>query len=75
MDVASLATGILSCCFCWVPFWGIVLGITGIATSRPDENGKRNGLAVGGLVCGIIGLVICGIITIATACVGITAFS
>ncbi len=75
MATASLVTGILSLVFCWVPVLGVGLGIAGIVTSKPDENGKRNGLSIAGLVCGIVGLSICGIITVGVACSGIIACS
>lgn len=70
MSVAALVTGILSLLCSAVPVLGIVLGVIAICCARSSKTGeKMDGLAVGGLVCGIVGLCICGIVSIATGCV------
>ncbi len=58
LGIVSLVTGILSllgCCCSWL---GIVFGIAAIVCAALSRNqmSKFSGLAIGGLVCGIIGL-------------------
>ncbi|MBQ7225994.1 MAG: hypothetical protein IJX02_05265 [Clostridia bacterium] len=61
LGALCLAAGILSiviCCFFeWV---GLIFGIIGIVLFIINRivNGKQNGLAIGGLVCAIIGVVL-----------------
>lgn len=65
MAVASLVTGIVSIVLCWVPIVGLVCGILGIifyvkAKKAIDANialASSKGMATGGLVTGIVGLV------------------
>ncbi len=63
--VSSLVCGIISVVLCWVPIGGLVLGIIAIVASgkaraavnsNPDAY-EGGGMAVGGLVCGIVGTV------------------
>lgn len=60
-SIISLTLGILSII---VPFIGLVLGIIGVVLSRKatKEIAKRNesgrGLAISGLICSIVGIVI-----------------
>lgn len=60
-SIISLTLGILSII---VPFIGLVLGIIGVVFSRiaTKEIAKRNengrGLAISGLICSIVGIVI-----------------
>jgi len=62
MAVASLVLGITSLVFCW---WGlaaraqVVLAITFgiIGMRRTDAGARAQGMAVAGLVCGIVGAV------------------
>ena len=77
MGVASLVLGIISLLIAifTVGVYGWVAGIIGIigiilgALGRKNEKGR--GLATAGLVCSIIGLVLCLILYIAcAACVG-----
>ena len=70
MGVSSMVLGILSLVFCWVPGIGIVLGIIAIANAKKDEEGMLPGMAVAGLVCGIVGLCVCTIISFMAACAG-----
>jgi len=63
--VSSLVCGIISVVVCWVPIAGLVLGIIGILHhSKAKKNIQANpqsfeggGMAIGGLVCGIVGTV------------------
>lgn len=64
-SVASLVCGILSIVLCWIPVVGLVLGIVAIwqyrqakqlEAQQPDRY-VAGGLAVAGLVCGILGTV------------------
>lgn len=76
-SIASLVLGILSI---MIPYGGFLLGILAIIFSslsfkdikRTNEQGK--GLAVAGLVCGIVGTVLWGII-ILLVILAIVAFS
>lgn len=63
--VASLITGIVSIVLCWVPIIGLVSGILGIIfyakAKKAIDTGmmlpNAKGMATGGLITGIIGLV------------------
>jgi len=70
--VSSLVCGIISVVVCWVPIAGLVLGIIAILHhSKAKKNIQANpqsfeggGMAVGGLVCGIVGTVTSALYTI-----------
>ena len=70
--VSSLVCGIISVVVCWVPIAGLVLGIIGILHhSKAKKNIQANpqsfeggGMAIGGLVCGIVGTVLSAIYNI-----------
>ncbi len=52
-----------------LPVMGLILGIVGIVLGatgmkKAGLNGEPKGLAVAGLVCGIVGAVFCGIATL-----------
>ena len=68
MGVAALICGILSLCTGWAGYFvGLVLGILAIVFSAKSKQAVgNNGLATGGLVCGIIGLVYSIPVTICT---------
>ena len=57
MSIAGLALSIVSC---FITFWGVVaiLGIvfSCIGLSKPLPNGKKNRLAIAGLIIGIISI-------------------
>jgi hypothetical protein len=63
--VSSLVCGIISVVLCWLPLAGLILGIVAIVHSRKAKAGinsrpdayEGGGMAVGGLVCGIVGTV------------------
>ncbi len=71
MGAASMVTGILSLLFSFIPGVGIVLGVIAIALARKDEDGNMHGMAIAGLVCGIVGLCICVIVTGVAVCAGV----
>lgn len=79
LAVGSLILGIFSIvmgCFGWSFAWGTLIGIiTGIVGIILGVMGKKkapSGVATGGLVTSIIGLVLCGILFIAcVACAGL----
>ena len=66
MGVASLVLGIVGIVFTFIPClagWsllltipGLIFGIVGVSQSK--KTGKGKGVAIGGLVCSIIGLAI-----------------
>lgn len=72
MAVASLVLGILSIVFAFVPYMSLVGGICGIVGIILAVLGKKEpqkaGLATGGLVCSIVGTILCLIFYV--ACVG-----
>lgn len=75
LGVAGFVTGLLGLIFCWVPALGIVLAVlgvilggVGIATGK--KKGAPTGLAIAGLVLGIIALIPAFVIMSAVASVG-----
>jgi hypothetical protein len=70
--VGSLVCGIVSIVVGWFPIAGIVLGIIAIVLAGKAKKAAiaqptvyvQGGMRVAGLVCGIIGLVWCSIVTI-----------
>lgn len=74
MGVASLVLGIISILFSFfgiVNIFGGILGIVGIILgSISKKNSPQNGIATAGLVCSIIGTILCFIFYIAcVACI------
>ena len=61
LGIASLVLGISSITFWWVPFLGLASGIIGIVCSAKQRKSHSNGIATGGLVTSIIGVVISAI--------------
>ena len=75
LGVAGFVTGLLGLIFCWVPalgvllaVLGVILGGVGIATGK--KKGAPTGLAIAGLVLGIIALIPAIVIMSAVASVG-----
>jgi hypothetical protein len=75
LGVAGFVTGLLGLLFCWVPFLGVllallgvILGGVGIATGK--KKGAPTGLAIAGLVLGIIALIPAIILISAVASIG-----
>lgn len=67
--IASMVCGIISVVFCWFGYFAIValaLGIVAVILSvkagKASPTGQRSGMAVAGLVLGIIGIVLSGIV-------------
>lgn len=69
-SIVSLVTGILSVLIgcCCTPYIAIILGVVAIvfAALSKKKNGKFDGLAIAGLVCGIVGTVF-GVLSIIIA--------
>ena len=62
--IVGLVFGIVSICSFYIPFWniiGLVLGIVGLVLSLKARKEAPNGLSTAGLICSIIGLVLCAI--------------
>ncbi len=74
MSICALVCGVLGLILVWVVTWlglilailGIVFGGIGMSKAKKTNTGK--GLAVAGLVCGIISLAVCIIAVIVVAC-------
>jgi uncharacterized membrane protein YkgB len=72
VGVTGFVTGLLGLIFFWVPFIGIILGILGVVFGGVGfqqfrKRGQTNGLAIAGLVLGIITVAIYIIFWIAVA--------
>jgi len=55
--IASLVLGIISIIFCWVPLLGLICAILAIVFYIRQKWILQTGVAIGGLVTGIIGLI------------------
>lgn len=76
LGIAGFVLGLLGLVFFWFPFVGIVLAIlgvilSGVAMSNAKKTGSGTGLAVAGLVCGLVALIPLIIIIIAAGSVTI----
>lgn len=70
--VFGIASIVLSCCCTYL---GIILGVVGIVLavlSRQDNGGKFSGMAIGGLACSIVAIVLC-VVSIFLVLTGIVA--
>lgn len=63
LAIASMVCGILSLVFFWVPLFGFLLGIIAVIFGAVairqigrDPNLGGRGMAIAGLVCGIVGV-------------------
>ncbi len=70
--IASLILGIVSLVFFCVFYLSIPAGIAGIVTgcvsvSKAKAVGAKNGMGVAGIVCSVIGIVICILVIVAAA--------
>lgn len=59
--IISMILGIISIALCWVPIFGIALGIVGLVLSIKGLNkakmvNKGKGFAIAGLTCSIVGI-------------------
>lgn len=72
--IASLVLGILSliCAFFgYSAILGLVFGIVGVALGAKARKTAQTGMATGGFVCSLIGLIFCAVgLVCAVACVG-----
>lgn len=72
--VASLVLGILSilCAFFgYSSILGLILGIVGVSLGAKARKISQTGIATGGFVCSLIGLIFCAVgLVCAVACVG-----
>lgn len=76
--IASMVLGILSLVFLWMPYIGFILALLAVAFSASSINGasaqtsdSTRGMAVAGLVTGILGMVVglpyaCGLACLCT---------
>ncbi len=56
--ITSFVTGLLSIIFCWTGYAGVILGIVAIVFfGLVKKTKEKSGLAIAGLVTGIIGLI------------------
>ena len=63
MAVAGLVLGILAMVFCWIPFLNWILAILAIifgavGNGKANKVGKGKGMAIAGLIMGIIGAIL-----------------
>jgi len=70
--IAGLVLGIVSFVFCWFGFISIPASIVGIVMSALGLKSQKSGLAVGGLISAILGLILTIIIIVA---IGLWIFS
>jgi hypothetical protein len=59
---AGFVCGLIGLVFCWVPWFGVILAIIGLALSaaglsHSSKTGAPKGLATAGLVCSIVALI------------------
>ena len=64
LGVSSLILGIMSIVLGWVPILGLGAGIVGIVLSNKQKKIYPNGIATGGMVTSIIGVIFSGIYTL-----------
>jgi hypothetical protein len=62
IGVAGFVTGLVGLVLFWVPILGLILAGTGVALSavgmsQGRKTGASTGLAIAGLVCGIVGVI------------------
>jgi hypothetical protein len=62
LGTAGFVTGLLGLIFCWIPVLGIILGVLGVilggvGISNGKKKGAGTGLAIAGLVLGLISLI------------------
>lgn len=75
MGTAGFVCGLLGLVLCWFPFVGLALGVVGVILSGVGmSNGRRTGastgLAIAGLVLGLISLIPAAIILVAVTTSG-----
>ena len=69
MAIAALILGISSLVCCWIPFLGIGLSIAAtILGAKGKNNPEKRGMAMAGMIMGIIAIVLSCIFTTCTMC-------
>jgi hypothetical protein len=63
LAVGGFVCGLLGLLFCWIPVFGVILALVGVSLSGAGMSAAKrmhasNGLAIAGLVCGIIGVLL-----------------
>lgn len=78
MSITAMILGIVGLVFVWAPFigficalLGIIFGGIGMSQTKKNPNLSGRGMAVAGLVCGIIGIVIWVILVAAIGLLGV----
>ena len=78
LSVSAMILGIVGLVFIWAPFFGficsllgIIFGGIGMSQTKKNPNLSGRGMAVAGLVCGIIGVVIWVILAAAIGLLGV----
>ncbi len=72
IGIFTLIMGLFGWTFGWGTIIGVITGIVGIILGAMGKKKDGSGVATGGLVTSIIGLVLCGILFIAcVACAGV----
>lgn len=78
MSVTAMILGIVGLVFVWAPFigficsiLGIIFGGVGISQTKKNPNLSGRGMAIAGLVCGILGIVIWVILAAVIGLLGI----
>ena len=71
LAVAGMILGILGLALCWIPFVGALVALLGIVFgaigwSKASRTGRNKGMAITGVVCGILG-VVAGIVIVVFA--------
>ena len=61
---AGFVLSLVGLLFCWIPFFDAIVSLLGLILSAFGMKHKPNGLAIAGLVIGIVALIIGAIITI-----------
>jgi hypothetical protein len=63
LGVAGFVCGLIGLILCWVPWFGFLLGLVGVVLSgigiaQGKKKGAPTGLAIAGLVCGILAVLV-----------------
>jgi hypothetical protein len=63
IGVAGFVCGLVGLILCWVPWFGMLLGLvgvvlSGIGISQGKKKGASIGLSIAGLVCGILAVLV-----------------
>ena len=67
LSIVALVLGIVGIVFCWAPFFGLLCCLAGVIVGIVAIVKKNNkGMAIGGIVCGALGLIPAILISLAT---------